>query len=126
MNAAKCLEAFGAPGGVKVFSGAAKPLIRPARHDPQIHGIDGLAGVEDLPPSDDPGVLKRLEHLNGPVRAIEAIAGAVRETWRGGDGQKVTILSSGPMTNIALFVSVYPDLLDGVGEAVTNSLGTDF
>ena len=119
MNAAKCLEAFGASDEVKVFSGAPKPLIRPARHDPQIHGKDGLAGVENLPSSDDPRVLKRLEHPDGPTKAIEAIANAVRNKWREGQGQQVVILSSGPMTNIALFVSVYPELLGGVGKTHT-------
>lgn len=39
----------------------------------------------------------------------------IRKVWRGGKGRKVTVVSSGPMTNIALFVSVYPEL---VGSAV--------
>lgn len=116
MNAAKCLEAFGAPENIKVYRGAPKPLIRPVRHDPQIHGISGLAGVENLPDASDPKVLRRFQHPEGQMKAIEAIANAVRRTWRNGEGQQVVILSSGPMTNIALFVSVYPELLAGVGE----------
>lgn len=37
-------------------------------------------------------------------------------TWKG--GQKVSVISSGPMTNIALFISVYPDLLECIEEFV--------
>ena len=37
----------------------------------------------------------------------------------GGEGRgKLTIVSTGPMTNVALFVSVYADLLHGVEELV--------
>lgn len=46
------------------------------------------------------------------------MAAAVRDTWNGGEGSKVTIISSGPMTNIALFVTVHPELLSGVEEFV--------
>jgi uridine nucleosidase len=40
----------------------------------------------------------------------------ISDTWKA--GSKVTVISSGPMTNIALFVSVYPELLDAVEEFV--------
>jgi uridine nucleosidase len=39
-NAARCLHAFGAPPNIQVHPGATKPLLRPARTDPEIHGID--------------------------------------------------------------------------------------
>lgn len=38
-NAARCLYAFGGSQDIGVYPGAAKPLIRPARHDPEIHGV---------------------------------------------------------------------------------------
>jgi uridine nucleosidase len=50
--------------------------------------------------------------------AIEVIAAAINETWKAGAGAKVTIVASGPLTNIALFVSVYPHLLDAVERIV--------
>ena len=34
------------------------------------------------------------------------------------DGEKLSLVSTGPMTNVALFVSVYHDLLDGIEEIV--------
>ena len=85
------------------------------RHDPEIHGIDGLGGVEGLPRPDDPNVQARLLGDGMPVRALEGMAKAISSSWNNGEGSKVTVVSSGPMTNIALFASVYPDLLDGVG-----------
>jgi len=118
-NAARCLHAVGAPPNVKVYPGAPKPLLRLARHDPQIHGTDGLGGVEGLPPVTHPEVAARIQMVNRkPVHAIEGIADAVRNTWKDGAGSQVTIVSTGPMTNIALFATIYPDLLNGVDEIV--------
>lgn len=114
-NAARCLYAFGAPDNIRVYPGALKPLIRPVRHDPEIHGIDGLGGVEGLPSPNHPEVMERLRVNGATVRATEGIANAVRTTWNEGAGPQVTIISTGPMTNIALFVSVYPELLSGIG-----------
>jgi hypothetical protein len=98
----------------KVYGGAARPLLRPARHDPEIHGPDGLGGVEGLPSAESGSVRERIE--TGP--AIEAIASAIRQTWNDGAGAKVTLVASGPLTNIALFVSVYTDLFDAIERIV--------
>ncbi|KAJ3551753.1 hypothetical protein NM688_g4526 [Phlebia brevispora] len=117
-NAARCLYAFGAPDNVRVHPGARKPLIRKPRHDPEIHGVDGLGGVEGLPPADLPEVAERLLVNGTRVRAIEGIANAIRNTWQEGAGPQVTVISTGPMTNIALFISVYPELLAGVEQFV--------
>ncbi|KAJ7741083.1 Inosine/uridine-preferring nucleoside hydrolase domain-containing protein [Mycena metata] len=122
-NAARCLQAFGASSRypeVRVYPGAAKPLLRPAKHDPEIHGVDGLGGVEGLPDSESPEVTRWLaKDADGEnIRALDGMARAVKQTWNRGNGHKVTIISSGPMTNIALFVAVYPDLLDAVEEFV--------
>ena len=97
-----------------------KPLLLPPKHDPEIHGSDGLGGVEGLPDANDPKVQAFFvfNEDGSHVRAIEGMARCIKETWKGGTGQKVTIVSSGPMTNIALFVSAFPDLLDAVEEFV--------
>ena len=79
-NASRCLYAFAAQETVKVYGGAARPLLRPTRHDPEIHGPDGLGGVEGLPSAESGSVQERVE--SGP--AIEAIARAIRHTWNGG------------------------------------------
>jgi len=114
LNAARCLETFGAHDNVKVFPGAIKPLVRKVRYDAEIHGESGLGGAEGLPPASSKGVKSRI----ASEKAIDAIARAVQNTWKDGIGSNVVIVSSGPMTNIALFVSVYPELLEGVEELV--------
>ena len=104
-----------------MYGGAAVPLIRPARHDAQIHGPDGLGGVEGLPSGDSDPVRERIDDSRP---AIEAIAAAVAERTQtsdsgaGGTKAAITIIASGPLTNIALFVSVYPHLLDAVERIV--------
>jgi uridine nucleosidase len=120
VNAARCLLAFGAQPHVRVYPGAPKPLLLSAKPDPEIHGDDGLGGVEGLPPADsvDVRALFATNDDGSTVRALEGMAKFVKQTWSKGSGQKVTIISSGPMTNIALFVSVYPDLLGAVEEFV--------
>ncbi|CAK5277359.1 unnamed protein product [Mycena citricolor] len=123
LNAARCLHAFGAAAvypDMRVYPGATKPLLRPAKHDPEIHGVDGLGGVVGLP---DPASAEVQQWIardaeGAVVRALEGMSHHVKRTWNNGMGSKVTIISSGPMTNIALFASVYPDLLIAVEEFV--------
>lgn len=116
-NAARTLHAVGAPQDVKIYPGAPKPLMRVLRHDPGIHGPDGLGGVEGLPSITHPEVAARIQMVDQkPVHAIQGIADAIRNTWKDGEGHHVTVVATGPMTNIALFVSVYPDLIHGIGQ----------
>jgi hypothetical protein len=42
----------------------------------------------------------------------------MKEVWNNGSGQQVTVISTGPMTNIALFVTVHGELLPAVEEFV--------
>ena len=122
LNAARCLHAFAAPEHIKVYGGAVAPLLRPARYDAEIHGQGGLGGVEGLPPANSDSVRARIAASDGHGTsnrpAIEAIAAAISQTWNAGAGAKVTIVASGPLTNIALFVSVYPHLLDAIERIV--------
>jgi hypothetical protein len=82
----------------------------------EIHGVDGLGGVEGLLPGDSNEVRARFG--NEPVRALDGMSQAIRQTWRSGHGTKITVVSTGPMTNIALFISVYPELLEAIEELV--------
>ncbi len=120
LNAARCLLAFGASPILRVYPGASKPLLRAAKHDPEIHGPDGLGGVEGFPAPDDPAVLEFIARNpdGSTARALDGMTAAIRKAWNGGAGEKVTVISCGPMTNIALFVAVYPELLDAVEEFV--------
>ncbi|TRM67929.1 Inosine/uridine-preferring nucleoside hydrolase domain-containing protein [Schizophyllum amplum] len=120
-NAARCMQAFAPPNSpVRVHPGAEQPLVRAMRTDPEIHGEDGLGGVEGLPAHNAPEVDAwfACDADGNRVRALDGMARAVKETWNKGSGPKVTICSTGPMTNIAIFVSAYPDLLEGVEQFV--------
>ncbi|KAF4620063.1 hypothetical protein D9613_004994 [Agrocybe pediades] len=120
INAARCLLAFGGPSHVRVYPGSNEPLLLPARHDPEIHGIDGLGGVEGLPEANSSAVAALFaQNEDGTqVRALEGMSKIIKETWKNGSGHQVTVISTGPMTNIANFVSVYSDLLPAVEEFV--------
>jgi len=73
--------------------------------------------VEGLPPADSDAVRARIDDGDG-CPAIAAIAAAIGQTWNAGAGAKVTVVASGPLTNIALFVTVYPHLLDAIERIV--------
>ena len=109
---------FGAPDDIKVYPGAPRPLIRQPKHDPEIHGEDGLGGVEGLPDRDSPFVRARFvaDERGGHVRALDGMAASIKNAID--IGEKVTVLSTGPETNVALFISVYPDLFHGIEQFV--------
>jgi uridine nucleosidase len=107
ITASRCLNAFGASPDIKVHAGAARPLLRPTRADPQIHGPNGLGGVEGLPSTEDEAVRIRVEDSKH-LRAIDGIANAIQKL---APEEKLTLVATGPLTNMALFLSIYPDLL---------------
>jgi inosine-uridine nucleoside N-ribohydrolase len=80
---------------VRVAAGASRPLVRPLRIADHVHGETGLDGPGLPPPSRDPS----------PGHAIDAIALALDAS-----PVPVTLISTGPLTNVALFLSRYPDL----------------
>jgi uridine nucleosidase len=113
-NALRLVQAFSdrslpANQGPDVYAGAPKPLLRPAKADPEIHGVDGLGGVEGLPDFTAAEVQERARRTEGK-RAVEAMAQAIGRVWDGGRGRRTTLVATGPQTNLALFLSVYPDL----------------
>ena len=110
MNAARCLLSYGSPeqsSRLRVYAGVTKPLLRPVRHDPEIHGTDGLGGVEGLLSADDPRVQAKVAETAGK-KAVNALADAARSLP---EGQQLSIVATGALTNIALFVSLYPELV---------------
>jgi inosine-uridine nucleoside N-ribohydrolase len=80
---------------IPVAAGAPRPLVREPRTAGEVHGETGLDGP-DLPgPS----------RLPEPMHAIDWIAQAVGES-----PDPVTLVPTGPLTNIALFMARYPGL----------------
>jgi pyrimidine-specific ribonucleoside hydrolase len=85
---------------VPVAAGADHPLLAESLVQPAFHGESGLDGA-DLP---DPAVDIR------PESAIELTASIVRQA-----SIPVTLVATGPLTNIALFLRAFPWLHDRIG-----------
>jgi purine nucleosidase/pyrimidine-specific ribonucleoside hydrolase len=93
-NAIRVLDHVGRTD-VPVAAGAPRPLVRDTSTAGEVHGETGLDGP-DLPgPS----------RLPEPMHAIDWIAQAVGES-----PEPVTLVPTGPLTNIALFLTRYPGL----------------
>lgn len=88
---------------VPVAAGAVGPLTRRLETAPGVHGTSGLDGA-DLPAPQMPVV---------DDDAVEFIARGVSRTR-----EPVTLVPTGPLTNIALFRRRYPELYARVAEVV--------
>lgn len=89
---------------VEVALGREVPLIRPLEIAPQAHGPKGL-GYAELPPPSRP-LSER--------HAVDVILEAARRPPREGDGEGLTIVTLGPLTNLAMAVLREPDLPERV------------
>ncbi len=99
-NALRVLTLLGRTD-VPVAAGAAAPLVQPGEVADRVHGASGLDGA-DL-----------------PAAAVDAVAeGAVEMIARLvlASSAPVTLVPTGPLTNIASFVLAHPDLLPRIGE----------
>jgi purine nucleosidase len=101
-NALAVCEYIGA-AGTPVTPGCAGPLLRPALDARQVHGESGLGGAVLPPAVGSPA----------PGHAIDYIT----ETVRAAPGQ-ITLVATGPLTNIALAVKREPRLADWVRQFV--------
>ena len=96
-NAIRVLDFVGRED-VPVAAGAAAPLVREPRVASHVHGETGLDGYELPPPAREP----RPEH------AVDFLA----EQIRARDGA-VTLVPTGPLTNVALLLTLHPDARPG-------------
>jgi inosine-uridine nucleoside N-ribohydrolase len=92
-NAIRLLE-FAGRSDVPVAAGADRPLMREQYVASYVHGETGLDGP-DLPPPQSAAL---------DQHAVDFLADKIRET--GGD---VTLVPTGPLTNVALMLAVHPD-----------------
>lgn len=88
---------------IPVASGAPKPLARELIIADNVHGESGLDGPALPDPAFDPVALS----------AVELIAEKVRQS-----ATPVTIVPTGPLTNIAIFLSAHPELHSNIQEIV--------
>ena len=101
-NAIRVLDHIGY-SDIPVAAGAARPLIRERHVAADVHGETGLDGPDLPPPSRDPE----------PGPAIEWIAKTLVS-----QPTPVTLVPTGPLTNIALLLSVYPELVSRIERIV--------
>ena len=100
-NVLRLLCRFGRPE-IPVYRGASRALAEPPRRAAGIHGENGLGGVE-LPETD-----KGPE----PASAPEAMLRIARAH------PGLTLLSLGPLTNLAMALNLFPQLEELLGEVV--------
>jgi inosine-uridine nucleoside N-ribohydrolase len=93
-NAIRVLDHLGEEA-IPVAAGAQRPLVREPRVAVHVHGESGLDGPDLPPPAREP----EREH------AIDWIAKTLVAEPR-----PVTLVPTGPLTNIALFLARYPEL----------------
>jgi purine nucleosidase len=87
---------------IPVFRGASGALVEKSHRAEGVHGPNGLGGIE-LPP---PRITEQQE------RAPAGVYRLAREN------PGLTLLTLGPLTNIAMAVNLYPELKDLVGAVV--------
>lgn len=95
-NTHKVLDAAGAPL-IPVAAGAVKPLIERAQQEDAFHGVDGLGGI----------VLPDTERIPSDLTAVELL----RQQIMGADA-KVTLVGLAPQTNIAMLLTLHPEVAD--------------
>jgi len=100
-NALRILHLIGRDD-VEVYRGASKPLMRARRNCPEIHGASGLDGP-DIPAA---------PRGASNQKAVIAMAKAISEFSKEED--KVVVVATGALTNIAMLLSLYPELTDDI------------
>jgi len=100
------LRALAGLGHVPVAAGAARPLVHPqAVRASDWHAADGLGGHAD-----------ELGDPAGPVHARGAVA-LMADLLRAAP-EPVTLVSIGPLTNVALLLAAHPDVRPRIGRIV--------
>jgi len=102
INALKVLEALGI-SDVSVAKGAGKPLSRKLEVAQDFHGNDGL-GNTNLPPPK-----LKLHHQNATEFLIEQTRA---------NPKKITVIATGPLTNIAITLQQDPTFVENAKELV--------
>jgi pyrimidine-specific ribonucleoside hydrolase len=98
INTLKTLDVAGAPE-IPVVAGMRQPLIEPLRTPMALHGADGMS---------DLGLPESRRQLS-PLHAVEWL----RQTLARAD-EPVHLVALAPLTNLAVFVRIYPDMLPAI------------
>jgi pyrimidine-specific ribonucleoside hydrolase len=101
VNTLTVLDAAGA-SAVPVARGAAHPIVQAPRPLRPVHGVDGLGDV-GWPPSG---------RIADPRHAVELLRDELTA------GPPVTLIALAPLTNVALLLRTYPEVIDGIDRFV--------
>jgi inosine-uridine nucleoside N-ribohydrolase len=102
VNALKLLE-FTGRTDVPVAAGADRPIVREPFVAEYVHGESGMDGPALPEPTTAPD----------PRHAVEFIADTIRESV-----EPITLVPTGPLTNIGLFLNMHPDVAEKVERIV--------
>ncbi len=97
LNALKIMTFLGSE--IPVAMGCAKPLFRELITASEVHGETGLDGP----------VLPEPSYEKSDLHAVELMAETVRNS-----SEKITIVPTGALTNVALFLTSYPQLKENI------------
>ncbi len=101
INAIKVCKFIGQD--VRIAKGLAKPLTRELITAPEVHGDTGLDGPE-LP------VIEQMPKLE---KSLDVMREVLEESE-----EKITLIPTGPLTNIALLLTTYPELKEKIDEII--------
>ena len=102
---AQIVATVGGIRDVPVAAGAHRPLVRPIEVAEEVHGPSGMDGPTDLP---EPAVAL------DPRHAVRVIIDTVMASQPG----EITLIPTGPLTNVALAARLEPRIVDRVREVV--------
>ena len=88
-----------------VYKGMAKPYLRHPRSSPEVHGVTGLGGSKLLPKS-----TRAIEPLHA-VPAMAHVFGSMPD-------DSISLLITGPTTNVALLLTLYPEIVKKLKQVV--------
>lgn len=86
---------------IPIYLGAIEGLVQPANYIPHIHGTDGQGDSPEYK-----SLVGYTDCIKTDMHAVEAIIKIVKEN--AGD---ISILATGPLTNIALALKLYPEMV---------------
>ncbi|MEG0913077.1 MAG: nucleoside hydrolase [Oscillospiraceae bacterium] len=98
LNALRCFTLF-QKYDIRIAEGAERPLLSEPQNAPSVHGESGLDG---------PAMPESKIELSGQS-GLELMAEVLRSS-----DKRVTIIPTGPLTNIANLIVAYPELIDKI------------
>lgn len=97
-NALALLDVLGAEQDqIKVYSGENKPLVKPVKFAPEIHGATGIGGAK-LPKT--PRIKESTDQTY-----LQAMRSAILE-----HAGKICVICTGTLTNMAILIETYPEV----------------